>query len=157
MRMSDGTELSDTVPADLSEGGGEAFGIAGFVIPSNVTTGDSVHISGYGNVTIEGETARTYAGARREVVYASFSQDEVQMTYYWDKETGVMLEASTTQGDVTTIGKMAETNMWEASTMQVPWWLWVIIAVVIAGGAFAVYRLRRKKTPNVPTSPPERS
>jgi hypothetical protein len=159
--VSDGTEQSDTVFVDPSEGGGEALGLAGFVIPPNLTTGDSVYISGYGDVTIEGETTRTYAGARRRVVHASFSQsvppqDEVQLTYYWDKLTGVMVEASTTAGDMTATGKATETNMWEATT-GLPWWLWVVIAVAIAGVAFVVYRLRKRKTSTAPTPPPEGS
>jgi len=160
--MSDGQELSDTVPVNLGEGGGEAFGLSGFVIPPNLRRGDSVYFSGYGDVTIEGETTRTYAGVRRRVVYASLSQsvpyqDAVQLTYYWDRQTGVMVEASTIWGDVTATCKATETNMLEADSpaVGVQWWLWVIIAVAIAGVAFAVYRLRRKKMPTAPTPPPE--
>jgi alpha-tubulin suppressor-like RCC1 family protein len=121
MRMSDGTEQSDTVPVDVGAGGGEAFGLSGFVISANLTTGDYVYITGYGNVAIEGETTRTYAGARRTVVYASISQSvpyqgEVQLTYYWDKLTGVMVESSTTYADITATAKATETHMWEATT-----------------------------------------
>mgnify|MGYP001140266132 CR=1 FL=1 len=151
LHMSDGTEESASVPADLGEGGGEALGLAGFVIPPNLTTGDSVDISGYGDVTIEGETTRTYAGIRRRVVYASFSQSvpfhEIQLTYYWDKETGVMVEASTSSGDMTATAKATETNMWEAgrSATGMPWWPWVIVAVVAVGlGIFFVRRRKRK-------------
>jgi len=112
MRMSDGTEQSDTVPTDLGEGGGEAFGLSGFVILPNLTTGDSVYMSGYGDVTIEGETAKTYVGTSRTVVYASFSQYGVQLTYYWDKETGAMVEASSTSADLTATARATDTNMW---------------------------------------------
>jgi hypothetical protein len=78
-------------------------------------------MTGYGNVPIEGETTKTYAGARRTVVYASISQSvpyqgEVQLTYYWDKLTGVMVESSTTYADITASAKATETNMWEATT-----------------------------------------
>jgi hypothetical protein len=162
--MSDCQELSGTVPVNLGEGGGEAFGLSGFVIPPNLRRGGSIYFSGYGDVSIEGETTRTYAGVSRRVVYASLSQsvpyqDAVQLTYYWDKQTGVMVEASTIWGDVTAICKAIETNMLEADSPAVgmQWWLWVIIAVAIAGVAFAVYRLRRKKMPTAPTPPPEGS
>jgi len=162
--MSDGQELSDTVPVNLGEGGGGAFGLSGFVISPNLRRGDPVYFSGYGDVTIEGETTRTYAGVRRRVVYASLSQsvpyqDAVQLTYYWDKQTGVMVEASTIWGDVTIMCKATETNMLEADSpaVGVQWWLWVIIAVVIAGVAFAVYRLRKRKTSTTPIPPPEGS
>jgi len=160
MGMSDGTEQSDTVPVDLGGGGGEAFGLAGFIIPPDLRRGDSVYFSGYGDVTIEGETTRTYAGARRRVVYASFSQlvppqSEVQLSYYWDKETGVMVEASTTWEDVTATAKAIETNMWEATTTRMPWWLWIIVVVAVAVVAFVVYRLRKRKTQAIPTTPPD--
>jgi hypothetical protein len=148
MGMSDGTEQSDTVPVDLGEGGGEALGLSGLIIPPNLTTGDSVYITGYGDVTIEGEMPRTYAGARRSVVYASFSEYGVQLTYYWDKQTGVMVEASTTSEDVTATGKTIETNMWEVAT----WWRWTIMAVAIAAVAFALYCLKKGKTATVCTA-----
>ena len=162
MGMSDGTEQSDTVPVGVGEGNGEAFGLDGFVISPNLRRGDSVYFSGYGDVTIEGETTRTYAGVSRRVVYVSFSepvpyQGEVQLSYYWDKQTGVMVEASTTWGDVTATAKATETNMLEATARGMTWWPWVIIAIAIAGVAFAVYRLRKRKTSTTPTLPPEGS
>jgi hypothetical protein len=160
--MSDCQELSGTVPLNPSEGGGEAFGLSGFVIPPNLRRGGSIYFSGYGDVTIEGETTRTYVGVTRRVVYASFSQSlpyqaDMQLSYYWDKQTGVMVEASTIWGDVTIMCKATETNMLEADSRAVgmQWRLWVIMAVTIAGVAFAVYRLRKRKTHAIPTTPPD--
>jgi len=150
LRMSDGTEQSKTLSVNPSEGGGEAFGLAGFLIPPNMGIGDSVYITGYGDVTIEGETTRTYAGARRDVVYARLSQPvpyqgEVQLTYYWDKETGVMVEGSVILGDTPITNKVIETNMWEASTVLKLWWLWVILGTVVAGVVFFFVRRRARK------------
>jgi hypothetical protein len=127
------------------------------VIPANSKTGNSIYISGYGNVTIEGETTRTYAGASRTVVYASISQYGTQLTYYWDKQTGVMVEASTTSGGITATAKATETNMWEAAPIWMQWWLWAIVAVVIVALAGAVYLLKKRKppTPTAPTSATE--
>ena len=148
--ISDGTEQSDTVPVDLGEGGGEAFGLAGFVISPNLRRGDSVDITGYGDVRIKGETTRTYAGVSIRVVYASFSQSvppqsEVQLSYYWDKQTGVMVEASTTWEDVTATCKATETNMWEAGppTAGMPWWPWIIVAVAAVG--LVIFFVRRRR------------
>jgi uncharacterized repeat protein (TIGR02543 family) len=109
MHMSDGTEESDTTSGDLGEGGGE---LSGSVISANLTTGDSFYMAGYGDVTIEGKTTRTYVGANRTVVYTSFSQYGSQLTYYWDKLTGVIVEASATYAYITLIAKATETNMW---------------------------------------------
>jgi alpha-tubulin suppressor-like RCC1 family protein len=142
MGMSDGTEQSDTAPALIGEGGGEALGLAGFVIPPNLTTGDSIYITGHGDVTIDGETTGTYAGASRTAIHASFSESGVQLTYYWDKETGVMLEASSTFGDVTATGRVTETNMWEPRTEGMPWWPWIVVGLAVVG--LVIFFMRRR-------------
>jgi alpha-tubulin suppressor-like RCC1 family protein len=149
MHMSDGTEQSVTAPVDLGEGDGEALGLSGVVVSANLTTGDSVCMTGYSNVTIEGETTRTYAGARRTVVYASTSlsipyQDEDQLTYYWDKLTGVVVEVATTYSGMTITAKVTETNMWEATTVRMPWWLWIIVAAAAAAGLVIFFVLRKR-------------
>ena len=151
MRMSNGTEQNATVPVDVVAGG-QAFGLSGFVIPANLTTGDSVYITGYGNVTIAGETTGTYAGASRTVVYTSFSQYGTQLTYYWDKQTGVMVEASVTSGTMTGTGKATETNMWQAAPSGLPIepiYLYILAAlvIIIAVGATAFIMHRKKKPP----------
>ena len=160
MHMSDGTEPSQTMTVDVAIGSGAFQGLSGFVIPANSTTGQSVYISGYGNVTIAGETTRTYAGASRTVVYASFSQLGSQLTYYWDKQTGAMVEASTTSGSITATGKATETNMWQAQQSGLPFdqtYLYILAAVVIAiaVGAIAFVMRRKKKPPEAvtPTAP----
>lgn len=142
LHMSDGNEPSNTAPVDVVSGS-EVPGISGGVISANLTAGDSVCITGYGNVTIEGEATRTYAGASRTVVYASFSPDTVQFTYYWDKLTGVVVEASGTYPDFTATAKATETNMWEATTFRMPWWPWIIVAVVAVG--LVIFFVRRRR------------
>jgi parallel beta-helix repeat protein len=119
MRMSDGTEQSDTMTVDVAVGGGTFQGLSGFVILANCTTGDSIYITGYGNLAIAGESTRIYAGASRTVVYANFSFQENQLTYYWDKHTGVMVESSAIypQLNVTATAKATETNMWQSETI----------------------------------------
>ena len=161
--MSDGTEQSDTLSVDVVAGGGTFDTLFGFVIPANCTTGDSIIMGGDGftfNVTIDGETTRSYAGAKRTVVYASFSQYGSQLTYYWDKETGVMVEASTTSGGITGTAKAAETNMWEGEPGALSGqWLWIlvviVVAVVAAGSAVLLWRRRKGPLPEVPPTPTE--
>jgi hypothetical protein len=150
MHMSDGTEQNATVPVDVVAGGGAFQGLSGFVIPANCTTGDSIYMSGYGNVTIAGETTNSYAGATRTVVHASFSQYGTQLTYYWDKLTGAMVEASVVSGGVTATGKATETNMWKAAPSGLPIdpnYLYVLAAsvIIIAVGAAAFIVWRRKR------------
>jgi parallel beta-helix repeat protein len=151
MRMSDGTEQNATVPVDVVAGG-QALGLSGFVIPANATTGDSIYISGYGNVTIAGETTRTYAGASRTVVYTSFSQYGPQLTYYWDKQTGVLVEATVVSGSMTTTGKATETNMWQATpAFPIDPTLLCILIAIVAATVGAIFLTRRKK--KLPESP----
>jgi parallel beta-helix repeat protein len=161
MHMSDGSEQDATVPVDVVAGG-QALGLSGFVIPANLTVGDSITMGGVGftfNVTIDGETTRDYAGASRTIVYASFSQLGSQLTYYWDKQTGIMVEASTTSGSITGTGKATETNMWQAdpSPFWMQWWFYAIIAAIIAALATAVYFIKKRKpaTPTAPSLPTE--
>jgi len=148
LRISDGTEPSNSGPIDVVSGS-EVPGLAGIVIPANRTTGDSVYIVGYGNVAIEGEASRTYAGANRTVVYASFSQDETQVTYYWDELTGVTVEISSTSSDITATAKATETNMWgatETTTGQIPWWPWIVVGVAAVAAGLAMFFTHRRRT-----------
>lgn len=101
---------------DAARGGGEAGGILpGIIIPVNSKAGDSFAVSGLGKVTFAGETTRTYAGASRTILYASVSQYGTDLTYYWDKEKGVIVEADVTSGSMSGTAKVTETNMWAAS------------------------------------------
>jgi hypothetical protein len=140
--VSDGTEQSDTASVDIVANI-EVPMLAGIVISANRTTGDSVYITGYGNVTIEGEATKTYAEVNRTVVYAGFSYNETQVTYYWDKLTGVMVEISSTSPDITATAKATETNMWEAITVRTPWWPWIIVAVAAVVGTVIFFVRRR--------------
>jgi hypothetical protein len=149
--ISDGTEQSATGPVDVVSSGGVP-GLPGIVVPANRTTGDSVPIVGYGKITIEGEATRTYAGADRTVVYAGFSQNETQVTYYWDKQTGVMVELSTTSPNVTATAKATETNMWGAPMAGMPWWTWIIVGVAVVAGVVIFFVRRRGRGP---ARPPE--
>jgi len=141
--VSDGTEQTGSGPLDVVSSGGIPE-LPGIVLSANLTTGDSVHIAGYGNVTIEGEATEIYAGATRTVVYASFSQNETQFTYYWDRLTGVMVAKSATSANITATARATETNMWAAATaMDMPRWPWIIVAAVAVG--LVIFFVRRRR------------
>jgi len=107
LHMSNGTEQTETISVDVMDGGFD------LVIPANSTAGNIIYISGYGNVSIVGETTRTYAEGSRTVVYANISQWGTQLTYYWDKLTGILVEAYVISGGVTATIKATETNLWQ--------------------------------------------
>lgn len=132
--LSDGTESSENVTMDVEAGGGGT--LSGFIIPANSKVGDSINMTGLGPVTIEGKSTRTYAGASRTVVHASVSG----ITFYWDKQTGVLVEASM----VGATAKATETNLWQAGVSAL---LYVLVAVIAAsaGGAAAALWVRSKR------------
>ena len=149
VHISNGSEQSDSGPVDIVSGS-EVPGLAGIVISANLTTGDSAYIVGYGNVAIEGEATRTYAGTDRTVVYAGFSQDETQVTYYWDRLTGVIVEISSSSPGISGTVKATETNMWGAGTVPpsvgMPWWLWIVVGIAVVAAGLAIFFTRRRQT-----------
>ena len=149
VHISNGSEQSDSGPVDVASGS-QVPGLAGILISANRTTGDSVYIIGYGNVAIEGEATRTYAGTDRTAVYAGFSQNETQVIYYWDKLTGVMVEISSTSPGISGTVKATETNMWGDATVPpsvgIPWWPWIVVGVAAAAAGLAVFFTHRRRT-----------
>ncbi|MCJ7720209.1 MAG: hypothetical protein MUO36_01950, partial [Candidatus Hadarchaeum sp.] len=156
MYMLDGTENSDNITVDVAAGGGffrgpsgVLRGLSGFVIPANPKTGDQIKMGRRGddNVTIAGEDSRTYAGVNRTVVYASFSHYETELTYYWDKQTGVMVDVSGDLGDVTLTGMATETNMWQTEPQAQTRWPLIIGIIIVATviGITAVLYVRRRR------------
>jgi hypothetical protein len=169
MSMSNGTESTETLTLDvactLAYGTGGTFDTLfgfGFVIPANSTVGgDYIYIMLLSPAfmlgkQIDGETTGTYAGASRTVVYATFSYIGARygnnpLKYYWDKQTGVMVEASATLDCMTVTAKATETNMWQAAPSGLPiepiyLYISAALVIIIVIGATAVM-LRRKKIP----------
>ncbi|MEM4704874.1 MAG: hypothetical protein QXJ02_07400 [Candidatus Bathyarchaeia archaeon] len=118
MHMSNGTEYEESMTLDLASGAGNAIFQA--LIPANSQTGDTIKVIGYGDLTISGETTATYAGASRTVVYASLVQNDMQLTYHWDKQTGVLLEITLAQGSTSATFKATSTNIWQSSPPLLP-------------------------------------
>lgn len=141
---SDGTEESDNATVNIVANI-EVPVLAGIVTSANRTIGDYVYIAEYGHVAIEYEAERVYAGASRTVLGASFSYNNGQITYYWDRLTGVMVELSAVYSDFAATAKAVGTNMWEGTTVRMPWWLWIIVAAVVAG--LVTFFVRRRRVP----------
>lgn len=142
MRLSDGTERIETMTVDIVSGSD-----TGLIISSNSKTGDSIYISGQGNITIDGETTLTYTGVSRTAVYASSSNSTNYFACYWDKQTGIMLEQRNTINDSTTIYKVKDTNMWQTQSRELfdPTVFYIMIIVVAIIVAVMFLRTRKKK------------
>jgi hypothetical protein len=116
--MSSGAEQSEIIMLDVASGVGNAtFQI---LIPANSKTGDAINIitdeGNHTTITLSGEKTGNYAGATRTLVYASLQQGDTQVSYYWDKQTGVLLEIKLSQGSAFIAYKATSTNIWQASS-----------------------------------------
>jgi hypothetical protein len=87
----------------------------GFVIPADLNVGSFFPESIEGNITISDVKDRSYAGANRKVVYANTSQTE----FYWDRSTGILVEASSSYPEFTIVTKVERTNMWQAQILGI--------------------------------------
>jgi len=112
--FSSGAEQTETMMWDVASGTGNLTFQA--IIQANAKAGDTVQIAGYGGLTLAGEKTETYAGASRTVVYASLPQNNMQFTYCWDKQTGIVLEVTLTQGSTSATYKATSTNIWQQSS-----------------------------------------
>lgn len=146
MQRSDSTEQSESLTVDVATGNGTLDVFFGFIIPANSAPGDFIYISEYGRITIDGETSRIYAGESRTVVYATFY--DARARYYWDKQTGVMVEASVSLGGITVTAKVLETNMWGVIPFWMQWWFWAAMATGVMIISGMVY-LKRRKSANL--------
>lgn len=120
-----------------------------FIVHANSKVGDSVPIMGELNLVVKGETTKTYTSASRTVVYATYSSFGFQNTYYWDKQTGVLMEYSQTLGGVEITMKAVETNLWQAGLYGLPIWIIGVVAgtTALATGVMAVRWKKRRQLP----------
>ncbi len=140
LHLENWTETNQTVTFDLASASSAPL------IPANSKVGDTVY-SGANSVVIAGETTRSYAGASRLVLNALALQYGGNMTYYFDKQTGVTLEVYSVYSDYTVSLVATETNLWSGGILGLEWWMWVTILVVaVIVVAVALVLRRRKRT-----------
>jgi hypothetical protein len=135
-----GTSLNEAITLNLETGQlGDDF-----IIPANLNGGGAFFDKRVGNITINGLEERTYGGATRTVVYADTSQTK----FYWDKLTGILVEAFSTYSDYTMHTTVDKTNMWQASQIfgldSTLFYALIIVAVAIIA-AIIFFVIRRKK------------
>lgn len=102
--------------------------IDNFIIPANLTAGNSFLSKNLGNVTIGQNEQRSYAGATRSVCITSTSSS----TYIWDQATGVSVEGLTQTEEYTIHSIISETNLWQPSSKGLnPESMFVLIGLVV--------------------------
>ncbi len=83
-----------------------------FIIPANLTLGQTFIDKNLGKVTIENVQNHVYAGAARTVVSTSTATN----TYIWDQASGVSLEGNAIQPNYTMHTIVGATNIWQSAT-----------------------------------------
>ena len=121
----------------------------GFFIPTNLHPGDK-YISEYeGNITITVVEQLVAGGAERTVL----SGVADQTTYYWDKQTGVMIAAKSNFNGFTLFTQTSETNIWQPQILglnsTVFYFLTITIAIIaVVVTAISGWRLKLHKKTN---------
>jgi hypothetical protein len=157
-----GPEISTDIQTQLANGTlwlepDTTFNVAtgvvgeGAIIPTNLTVGDIYYSEYEGNITVTGTRTLTVAGAERVVL----TGEAANTSFMWDKETGVMVKATTTLPDCTVYSEIASTNLWHPQTPTInivyafiAAAITALVAVVLAG-VFLRYQHRIRRRPEI--------
>jgi hypothetical protein len=138
-RFSNGSLLLEKITLNL------ATGVLGddFIIPTNLNPGDKFYDMYQGNITITSVEQRTAAGAERTVVSGATNQT----TYYWDRQTGILVAATSSFPEYTMHTKTSGTNIWQPQILGLDSTVFytLVAAVVIGLVAIVVLSVWRKK------------
>jgi hypothetical protein len=136
-----GTQTNQTITFEVGATNSSGYS---FVIPANLTVGDTVSLNG-GLRSITGEETRICAGANRTVVEAAFSDGVNTYSYYFDKQTGFATDILEEHSGGWRSDTVAEdTNTWAAASPAFDWSLWMAIALVIVAAAVIIVFLRTR-------------
>jgi len=138
-RFSNGSLLLEKITLNL------ATDVLGddFIIPINLKPGDKFYDMYQGNITITSIEQRTAAGAERTVVSGATNQT----TYYWDRQTGILVAATSSFLEYTIHTKTSGTNIWQPQILGLDSTVFytLVAAVVIGLVAIVVLLVWRKK------------
>jgi hypothetical protein len=135
-----GTLYPEKVSLNLETG---AIG-DGFFVPVDFNLGDQFYSEYQGNITITSIWQLEIGGILRTVISATSNQT----TYYWDRQTGILVGATTTFPSFTLFTKTAETNLWQPQILGVDSTTFyeliiVLIAFLVAVLTILVWRKRK--------------
>lgn len=143
-RFVNGTMYPETITLNLGTG------VLGddFIIPSNLNVGDFFHDKYQGDITILGVEQRTVAGVERTVLFG----ETEQTSYYWDKQTGVIVEATSDfSGFGYTMKTVAiATSMWQPQIFGLEYavfytiLIFLIIIILAAIVVFVIWQRKRR-------------
>jgi hypothetical protein len=106
----------------------------GLVVPRNLNVGDQFFDKYQGNITISGVRQMSFGGAQRNVMFGS----KGNTTYCWDRETGVMINATSILTRYTMVMQLISTNIWEPDIFGLEPTIFYVIVVAVAVAAGVV-------------------
>lgn len=118
----------------------------GFFIPTNYNVGDKFYGKFQGTMTMASVEQRKEAGAERTVVSASANGT----TYFWDRQTGIMVAAASNMTGYTMYTETSATNLWQPQVLglDLTEFYTIIIAVAVALAVLVAVLVWKKKKPN---------
>ncbi len=126
-----GTESTITRSFNLQEGDIQAW----VIIPANLGPGNSFYDASSGsNITIQGESQKTFAGAQRAITYVNFTDRQKQ----WDKATGVFVTTNDILSNYTVTATATATNLWSPQILGLDQPVFYVIVAVAAAAVIAV-------------------
>jgi hypothetical protein len=147
-RFANGTLPIENITLNLETRPGDSF-----IIPANLNPGDEFYNPYLGNITITSVEQRTVAGAERTVVSGATKQT----TYYWDRQTGILVEATSSIPEgflddykFTVFTKTSGTNIWQPQILGLDLSVFyaLIVAVVVSLAVIVAILVWRKRTPH---------
>jgi hypothetical protein len=121
------------IPLNLATG---AIG-DGFFVPVNLNVGDKFYSEYQGNITITSIWQREVGGALRTVISATSNQT----TYNWDRQTGILVGATTSFPAFTLSTQTSGTSLWQPQILGLDSTLFYEIIVIIIVSLVAVFAI----------------
>ncbi|MEJ2281697.1 MAG: hypothetical protein P8X97_07320 [Candidatus Bathyarchaeota archaeon] len=113
----------------------------GFIIPSNLGQGDKFLEEFEGIITITKVEEKTIANEKRTVVGA----DTPNTSFYWDQQTGFLVEANTTNTSFSIISKAIKTNIWQHTIFGFDLIVYIVVLITISSVSIIILRHKLKK------------
>jgi hypothetical protein len=115
----------------------------GFFVPANLNIGDQFYSEYQGNITITSVWQQEVGGAMRTVISATSNQT----IYYWDRQTGILVGATTSFPSFTLFTKTSGTNIWQPQILGLDSTVFyaLIVAVIVALVAIVAIFVWHKK------------
>ena len=113
----------------------------GFIIPSNLGQGDKFLEEFEGIITITKVEEKTIANEKRTVVGANTPNT----SFYWDQQTGFLVEANTTNTSFSIISKAIKTNIWQHTIFGFDLIVYIVVLITISSVSIIILRYKLKK------------